>query len=463
MKTGFLKRMMVLAMVLLMALTCVSHAESAATDTQRLDTYYSLAISYINREDFDKAMEYLDACLEYCDETSNPDLCADIHLKKGCVHTMTGDSGNAVKELDEAIRIKDTLSEAWLVKTQVYSDEGKLPEAIESLEKYIEMTGDTGMYETLSQLYQQNGDAEKAFEAYNKYAEGSSDNEIEVGYRKGVYKMGVGMYEEAVEDFKPCLEDETYGVSAAYNLGVCQMNLGDYGSALAAFNQCAEAGGDYDGIHYNLGVCNMTLGNYAEAIGAFTASIDGESYKEDAIYNRAVCHMSAGSYVDAIADFTSYIDARAAAAQPEVAEGEEEAEPVNTVDVANYYRGVCYLSNGDYAEAAADFTRCIEGDVAADDSLFNRGLSYLQGGEFESAKEDFNACIKSGNSADEARFYRAYAYRYLGENENAIKDLTECIKNEYNLSQSYYQRAQVYNDMGDSDHYVEDLEASLNF
>ena len=147
MKTGFVKRIMVkvlaLAIIMAMTLTCSAFAETAAVDTQKLDTYYSLAINYINRGDYDKAIEYLDACLDYCDEDSNPDLYADVHLKKGCVYTMTADYDNAVKELDEALRVKDALSDAWLVKTQVFSENSRYEEAIESLEKYIELSSDT--------------------------------------------------------------------------------------------------------------------------------------------------------------------------------------------------------------------------------------------------------------------------------------------------------------------------------
>ena len=462
MKTRFVKLMTIMVVALAIALTGAAFAEQPV-DTQKLDTYYSLAIEYINREDYDKAMDYLNACLEYCDEASKPELCADIHLKKGCVYTLTQSYDEALTELDEASRIDENLSEAWLVKTQAFTDSERYPEAIEALQKYIDMTGDNNMYETMSQLYAQTGDTEKATEVYNQYIELSSESDIEVSYRKGTYKMGAGQFAEAVEDFAPCLEDETYGASSAYNTGVCHLNLGSYEEALASFDKSVEAGGNYDGIHYNRGVCLMSLGRYDEAVEAFGASIDGESYKDDATYNRAVCHMSAGGYDDAIADFTAYIDSRAAAAQPAEGEETEETEAASTVDVANYYRGVCYLSNGDYENAVNDFTVCMDNGVAAEDSLFNRGLSYLQGGEYESAKADFDACVEQEINADAARYYRAFAYRYLGDNEAALQDLTDCIDHEYNLGQSYYQRAQVYNDMNDDEHYVEDLEASLNY
>ena len=466
MKIGFGKRNIgrAVALMIVLALTLsITVCASAASDAQKLDAYYSLAISYIEREDFDKAMEYIDACFNYCDETTNAPLCADLHLKRGCVYTMQEDYASALTELDEALRINPELADALLVKTQVYANTEKVDEAIDTLQNYIDVSGDTSMYETLAQMHQQSGETENALKDYDSYAESISGSEIEASYNKALYRLGLTMYPEAIEAFEVCEGDETYGPSSSYNIGICYMNLNDYENALAAFTRSKEAGATFDGISYNMGVCNMSLGSFEEAIEAFTASVEGESFKEDAMYNRAVCYMSLGNYDEAIADYTGYIDELKAAA--EAAEGgeDETAEPLSTVDLATYYRGVCYLSAGEFAKAAEDFTTCMENGVAETDSLFNRGLSYLQGGEFEPSVEDFTACIEGGNSVDEAHYYRSFAYRYLGQNEQALEDLTACIENGYSLAQSYYQRAQVYNDIGDNDHYVEDLEASLNY
>ena len=475
MKTRRIRMIAVLALALALAMPCAAFADAAA-DSQKLDTYYSLAVNYIGREEYDKAMEYLDAALGFCSEAANPDLCADIHLKKGCVYTMQEDYPSALAELDESIRIQPELSEAWLVKTQVYSDTAAYSDAVESLEKYIELTGDQSMNETLAQLYRQSGEAEKALDSYKAYLAANGTEGAESAYLLGVYEMDMGLYTDAAAAFADCLDDEEYGASAAYNTGVCQMNAADYAAALEAFTACVEKKGEFDGLYYNLGVCNMSLEKYEAAAESFSTSIESESYKSDATYNRAICRMTLGEYQSAIEDFTAYLDGKTAelnAAEGEDAEGAEPAEAGDAlpqleqektfVDVAAYYRGVCWLSVEEYDKAAADFTACMENGIAESDSLFNRGLCYLQGGKYEDAKADFTACIEKDTNTDEALFYRSYAYRYLEDNESALADLTACIEREYNLAQSYYQRAQVYSAMGDDDHYVKDLEASLNY
>ena len=65
MKLRLVLRIATLVLALAM-LACAAHAEGAV-DTQKLDTYYSLAVNYIAREDYDKAMQYLDALQKQLD------------------------------------------------------------------------------------------------------------------------------------------------------------------------------------------------------------------------------------------------------------------------------------------------------------------------------------------------------------------------------------------------------------
>ena len=415
--------------------------------SQKLNTYYSLAVGYINKADYDKAMEYLDAALKICTEEMDAVMYADLHLKKGCVYTIRQAYDDAEKELDEAIRVAPDTPEAWLVKVQVYSESGKAAQAAESLEKYIELSGDASLNETLAQFYLQLEDRKNAEESYRKLAESVSADPADVTYNLAVYEMGAGMYAEALENLKQCEADSQ----------------------------------KTPGLYYNTGVCQMMLGNYAEAAEAFTASLESENFRSDALYNRAVCNMSLAEYRAAIEDFTAYIDGlrddsgkQAEEASVKNPEGTDETE-VSTettaetgeagtsADIAYYYRGVCSISVEEYENAAADFTRCIADGINENESRFNRGLSYLQSGKYKEAKADFTDSIEREYLADDALFYRSYAERGLEDYEAALADLTACVERAYNLGQTYQERALVYQAMGDEDNYLKDLEASLDY
>ena len=431
MKTRFTKK---IAMILTAALllTACAPALAAGGSSQKLNTYYSLAI---------------------CSEETDPEISADLHLKKGCVYTIRKEYEDALKELDEALRIAPDLAEAYLVKVQVYTETGNNAEAIPNLEKYVELTGDASLNESLAQMYLAAEDREKAVESYRNLAESTSDDPEVVAYNLAMFLMGAEMYPEALETLKQCKADPEKA----------------------------------PGLHYNTGVCNMLLGNFEDAIANFTDSLAAENYQMDATYNRGVCNMTLTNFREAIDDFTAYIDGMdAAAAEPrtemqtEEAAGTENAEDAaeqaeasNTdetaaadtaaVDIAHYYRGICYISVEEYENAAADFTVCIDHGLNVNESTFNRGLSYLQGGKFEEAKADFTACIDQEYMTDDALFYRSYAFRYLEDNDAALADLTVCVEHEYNLGQTYQQRAQIYQAMGETDLYLQDLEASLEF
>ena len=435
MKTQWTKVVAVLLMAALLMGGMLAQAEG--TDSQRLDVYYSLAVGNIGREDYDKAMTYLDKALELATEENNPEMYADLRLKKGCVYTIRGEYEDAIRELAEATRVQPELAEPYLVRVQVYTELKDMAKAAADLEKYIELTGDTDMQETLAQMYLQLEDRSKAEESYRRVAEQVSEDESLVPYNLAVYEMNAGMYEEALANLLLCEPDTE----------------------------------KMPGFYYNIGVCRMMLNQYPEAVEAFTASMESEDYYTDAMYNRAICGVSTQDFEAAAADFTAYIDRFEGAPETEAADGEatestkgEAAKPDGEMEmVAYYYRGVSWLSVGKFEEAAADFTVCLEKGINVNESALNRGLSYLQGGKFEEAKADFTACIEAEYAVDDALFYRAYAHRYLDDNQAALEDLTQCVEHGYQLGQTYQQRAQVYQALGDEEHYLEDLESALEY
>ena len=449
------------AAVLLAVMMLGSCAAAAGEESvgQKLSTYYNLAVGYIGRENYDKAMKYIDAALEICPEETNGDMYADLYLKKACVHTIRQEYEDALAELEESIRVRPEVAEAYLVRVQVYTETGEAGLAAENLEKYIELSGDTSLNETLAGMYVQLDEAQKAEESYSRLAESVTEDPDLVPYNLAMYEMGAGMYAEALVNLQACKGDPE----------------------------------KYPGLHYNTGICLMLTERYAEAAEAFTASIASEDFVQDAYYNRAVCMMSLSEYESAIDDFTVYIDglkAEASAETPEEpaadekpeipeigAEGQpeetaeepgteapaaEQTEPAGT-DPAYYYRGVCFIAVKKYEEAAADFTVCIEGGLNVNESCFNRGVSLLQTGDFKGAEADFTASIDSGYLVDDALFYRAYAFQYQENYEAALADLTRCVEDGYNLGQTYQQRAAVYQALGDEDSYLADLEASLDY
>ena len=349
-------------------------AEDAAADERKLDASYTLALNAINAENYEVAKEYLDICFVYCDPQTNPDMYADLLLKRACINVIEEKNDMAVLLLDAALRVKPDLADAYLVLTQVYSVRGELEPAVANLEKYIELTQDTSLYETVAQLQEAAGNMEAAQTAYDKFVQGAGGEVKEAGFQNGLYKMQAGSLEEAIADFEAYADDETYAAGAAYNIGICKMNLGDYAGAVASFNACEEKGGNFTGLYYNRGICYLLSEDFVNGADDFARSIETEPYVADATYNLAICHMQREDYEAAVAAFDELVRS----AEP--AEGEPE---VTLNDAVYYFRAVCNGALGNLEEAIKDLTLCIDHGYELSQTYYQRAQVYAAMGDTE--------------------------------------------------------------------------------
>ena len=407
----------------------VTEAPAVSTvDTQKLDTYYTLALNAINAEDYDTALQYLNICFVYCKPDTNPELYADLLLKRACIDLIQGDTDIALLELDASLEVQPDLADAYLVRTQIYTALGEFDPAVENLEKYIELTEDTSLYETVALLHEANGDLEQAEAAYDKYAESNDVDPNEAGYQAGYYRMEGGNYEGAIEAFEAYVDDETFGAGALYNIGVCQMSLGDYEKAAEAFTKCEEKEGYFSGLYYNRGVSRLMGGDWENAGADFEKSISTEPFVDDARYNLGICQMQLEKYEAAIVTFTDVIEGtpvvQEPVAEPESAEAESETE----------------------AEAET---------IAEPETEAEAGT--LAEPETEGAAES-ERVVNDG-----AYYYRAVCYAAVGNLNAALADYTTCIEHGYDLSTSYYERAQIYAALGDAENQSSDLQNSLKY
>ena len=374
----------ILAAVLMLAAVPAAAEETAAID-QKLDAAYTLALNAINKEDYATARKYLNISFVYCDLQTNPAMYADLLLKGACIDVIEGNNDIALMELDAALTVQPDLADAYLVRTQIYTADSDFTNAVANLEKYIELTQDSAMYETVAQLHEANGDMAAAQEAYDKFVAAAGEGNEEAGFQAGLYRMENGKYEEAVEAFQAYAEDETYGAGAQYNIGVCKMNLGDYAGAVAAFSACEEKGGTFAGLYYNRGICYLMSEDWVNGADDFARSVETEPYVTDATYNLAICHMQREDYEAAVAAFDELIGS----AEP--AEGEPE---VTLNDAVYYFRAVCNGALGNLEEAIEDLTLCIDHGYELSQTYYQRAQVYAAMGDTEKQTSDLENSLK---------------------------------------------------------------------
>lgn len=391
MKMRKTKMILIAVMTLCMLLTAVSamaetvQAQDTAAMSQKLDATYTLALNAINKEDYATARKYLNISFVYCDPQTNPVMYADLLLKGACIDVIEGNNDIALLELDAALSIQPDLADAYLVRTQIYTANSDFTSAVANLEKYIELTQDNTMYETVAQLHEANGDMAAAQEAYDKFAAVAGEGNQEAGFQAGLYRMENGKYEEAIEAFQAYAEDETYSAGAQYNIGVCKMNLGDYAGAVEAFSACEEKGGTFTGLYYNRGICYLMSEDWANGADDFARSIETEPYVADARYNLAICHMQREDYEAALVAFDELIKS------VEPAEGEPE---VKLNDAVYYFRAVCNAGLGNLEEAIKDLTLCIDHGYELSQTYYQRAQVYAAMGDTEKQTSDLENSLK---------------------------------------------------------------------
>ena len=360
-------------------------AETAASaDAQKLDASYTLALNAINKEDYATARKYLNISFVYCDPKTNPVMYADLLLKGACIDVIEGNNDIALMELDAALAVQPDLADAYLVRTQIYTGNSDFENAIANLEKYIELTQDSTMYETLAQLQEASGNMTAAQEAYDKFTAATGTGSQETGFQAGLYRMENGKYDEAIGIFQEYVEDETYGAGAQYNIGVCKMNQGDYAGAVEAFNACEEKGGTFEGLHYNRGICYLLSEEWAKGAENFEKSIETEPFVEDARYNLGICRMQQEDYEGAVAAFDELVAG---------AEGKD----VTLNDAVYYFRAVCNGALNRPEEAIRDLTVCIDHGYELSQTYYQRAQMYAAIGDTENQNADLENLLKVAN------------------------------------------------------------------
>ena len=382
---SYLRKLLTVLLIIVTVTAGFTVSAEGSLDAQRLDAAYTLALNAINNEDYTTAKEYLDICFVYCDKDSDPQMYADLLVKRACINVIEEKNDMALLSLDAALRLQPDLPDPYLVKAQVYAADGSLDAAIENLEKYIELSQDDAMYETVAQLYEARGDMESAQTAYEKFVAASGTEIEDAMFQTGLYRMENGLYEEAIQAFESYADDEVYAAGAMYNIGICRMNLGDYAGAAEAFDASVEKGGEFSGVYYNRGICYLLNAEWAKAAEDFTVSVEKEPYVDDARYNLAICQMQQEDYDAAIATFTTLIG-----------DGDDaQAAPEQGYDGAFYYRAMCRAAVGEYEGAIADYTVCIEHGYDLASAYYQRAQVYAAIGDTEKQNSDLQNSLKN--------------------------------------------------------------------
>lgn len=128
---------------------------------------------------------------------------------------------------------------------------------------------------------------------------------------------------------------------------------------------------------------------------------------------------------------------------------------------AMHNRGVSYALAGRYDDAIADFEEVVRLNPKHTNAYFNLGELHYESGDYASAIEAYNRAIQLDPRDGALRNSRGHAYYLQGDYQPAFADYTEALRLDPQNAAAYTNRGDAYADLGQFDRAANDYRAAL--
>lgn len=314
------------------------------TNPTTFQQYYQNASVLIGMAKYEEALRSMVSCISLAQEDGQEqDVMDELWLKRACLETLTGRYDEALesfKELSEGAYENEQL----LIKAQIYDEEGDGVSAAQMLEEYLQIEpDDMDTRLTLAGTYVQMKEYDEAIVQYDAAIAAGGDTEGTVYMQRASAEMMAGYYEDSITDFLSAKDAGYTDESACFaQCALASYLLQDYESVLSYGQEAIDAGSEnftYESLYYYMGLSQMNLNDFTDAADLLCKAVELGVEMDDVYYYRGACYMVNGDMEAAIADFTEVI-----------------ARNVTELLPNSYFnRGVCEADQQDYEHARSDF------------------------------------------------------------------------------------------------------------
>lgn len=245
-------------------------------DTEREENYYNIAVSFLNSNEYEYALQYLKKAyalnqynllvvydIAYCFERMAEfkksiqfyehylDLdpySQNAWYNLGVIYTQCGKFLKAIRAFDYAIAIDDTFSSAFFNKANCLADIEQYSAAIDSYLDFLEFEPDS----ILAHIY--------VAECYGK----------------------IDDFEQAEAHYSQLLEIDSDCVEGWYGLGIVKFSQHDSNTAMQCLQKAIELDASNDTYWLSYGLVLRDIGTIPAAIGAIKKAIEINQFEVDA-------------------------------------------------------------------------------------------------------------------------------------------------------------------------------------
>ncbi|MGE3806875.1 MAG: tetratricopeptide repeat protein, partial [Gemmataceae bacterium] len=310
----------------------------------------------------------------------------------------------AIGQYHQAIALQPNQYQAHVNLAQLYQTQGRLGDALENLDRAIELHDrDASLYRTRGLLQLRCGNEQAALDDLDRAIAlappGKSANLAADFIERGRILFRRKRYDAALESFEQAQRFHPEEFPRAHRLRAeALLELGQHTEALQAINRNLTRGGDDD---------------------------------HDAYLTRGLIRSKLARYHEAIADYTLALDA-----PPAKGTDPAEIDKIRAKTLA--YRGWAYLILDAIRVAEHDFDEALKLDDQNGDAHSGRGNARIKQGKHESALVDIEASLKLGKPSSRLSYNaaRCYALAVDAVGKNAAFDRAKLAQAQFYQSRA---------------------------
>lgn len=415
------------------------------------------------------------------------------HYNLGVIHFKQHEIALAEKELAKAIQLLPDSPEAYFYSGQTRLQAGKNKEAVQQLEKAIQLYGSASKasqpaHEALS----------KALENLGRHAEAQRESETarDLGRLEGETQANVSPAKSSPgKEIQSMLMPTASGAktpdvprqylaglqealgNAYHNLGVIHAQRNAYPEAASLFAEAAKWSPGIKALDRNWGVASFRANQYEMAVAPLERHVRANPEDSNARQMLGLSYFMTKNYAKAAETFRPILSALPDNPSLLYAAGASLAKTGDSTGASEIFRRMlvqnpnaaevhlflaqAHAQNKEDEEALTEFSRALELNPKLPETNYGRGMIRLRQGKLEQAEADFRAEL-AANPADPSAEYRLGHVLLLQHKQaEAIELLTDVVRQKPNDADPYYELGKALLEKGDLKPATDRLETAV--